>query len=127
MLHHEQHSMLEEAWKQTVAQIDALADEGRFDEASTRLRNLEFLRPPNGEDADLFARFHLRWAETVEADEPLVAIRLLTIARHAAWQFAAMASGPSSGYPRMKRVNLIDRKLQSLRARVATPPPSDPT
>ena len=73
--------MLEEAWKQTVAQIDALADEGRFDEASTRLRNLEFLRPPNGEDADLFARFHLRWAETVEADEPLVAIRLLTIAR----------------------------------------------
>jgi hypothetical protein len=92
--------MLEEAWIQTVAQIDALADEGRF---------------------------HLRWAETVEADEPLVAIRLLTIARHAAWQFAAMASGPSTGYPRMKRVQLIDRKLQSLRARVATPPPSDPT
>jgi hypothetical protein len=27
----------------------------------------------------------------------------------------------------MKRVQLIDRKLQSLRARVATPPPSDPT
>jgi hypothetical protein len=38
-----------------------------------------------------------------------------------------MASGPSTGYPRMKRVQLIDRKLQSLRARVATPPPSDPT
>ena len=119
--------MLEDAWKTTVAQIDALADEGRFEEASPRLRNLEFLRPPNGEDADLFARFHLRWAEAVEADEPLVAIRLLTIARHAAWQYAAMASGPSTGYPRMKRVNLIDRKLQALRARVAPPTPGEPS
>ena len=119
--------MLEDAWKSTVAQIDALADEGRFEEASPRLRNLEFLRPPDGEDADLFARFHLRWADAVEANEPLVAIRLLTIARHAAWQYAAMAGGPSAGYPRMKRVHLIDRKLHALRQRVATPNPDEST
>lgn len=119
--------MLEDAWKSTVAAIDALADEGRFEEAAPRLRNLEFLRPPDGEDADLFARFHLRWAEAVEEAEPLVAIRLLTIARHAAWQYAAMATGPTTGYPRMKRVHLIDRKLQSLRTRVATPPSNEAT
>lgn len=117
--------MLDDAWKQTVAQIEALADEGRFEEAAPRLRNLEFLRPPDGEDADLFARFHLRWADAVEPDDPRLALRLLTIARHAAWQFAAMAAGPATGYPRMKRVHLIDRRLRDLRLRL-TPPPSDP-
>lgn len=116
---------MSERWVSAVAEIESIIAQAGFEAAAPHLRMLVHHEPPPGADLEYFADFYERWAAA--GSDSAVEVRLLTIARHAAWQHAARAADGITGRARMQRVERLDQRLHELRANAPSTEPSTRT